>query len=118
LRVVDLLVVLIGADAHAIARLKIPDLRFAAGSAAVFRRARYRDGRDHFVVVLNDHVLVFDFAQHADESCRVRLAALRGILLRTPPAAGISAATTTGKSDAGNDDLAKTRSAGQQEKGR
>jgi hypothetical protein len=112
--VVNVLAVLVGADAHAIARLKIADLRFAAGSTGVFRRTRDRDGRDHFVVVFDDHVLVFDFAQHPDESCRVRLAALRGILLLTPPA-GVSAA---GKSNAGNDDLAETASAGQQEKGR
>jgi len=115
---IDLLVVLVGADAHAITRLKIADLRFAAGSAGVFRRTSYRDGRDHLVVVFDDHVFVFDFAQHPDESCRVRLTALRGILLRTPPAARISAAT--GKSDArsSNDDLPKTGGAGQQEKGR
>jgi len=117
--VVNVLAVLVGADAHAIARLKIADLRFAAGSTGVFRRTRDRDGRDHFVVVFDDHVLVFDFAQHPDESCRVRLAALRGILLLTPPA-GISAATgksdaAAGKSDA---DLAETGSAGQQEEDR
>jgi hypothetical protein len=114
LRVVDILAVLVGADAHAIARLKIADLRFAAGSAGVFRRAGDRDGRDHFVVVLDDHVLVFDLAQHPDERRRVRLAAaLRGILLLTPAARISAASTATGK-----DDLAKTGSAGQQEKGR
>jgi hypothetical protein len=113
---VNVLAVLVGADTHPIARLKIADLRFAAGSARVFGRTGDRDGCDHFVVVLDDHVLVFDFAQHPDKGCRVRLvAALRGILLLTPPAPRISAA---GKSNAGNDDLAETGSAGQQENDR
>jgi hypothetical protein len=117
--VVDVLVVLVGADADAITRLKIADLHFAAGSARIFRRTSDRNRRDHLVVVLDDHVLIFDFAQHPDESGCTRLAALlRRILRLTPPAAGISAAATgksyaaTGKSDS---DLAETGSAGQQE---
>jgi hypothetical protein len=113
--VVDVLAVLVGADAHAIAWLKIADLRFAAGSARVFRRTGDRDGRDHLVVVFDDHVLVFDFAQHPNERGRIRLAALlRGILLLTPPA-GVSAAGKPNAANAGNDDLAETGSAGQQE---
>jgi hypothetical protein len=55
---------LFGADADVIARLKIAHCRLAAGSADVLRRVRDCDGRDFLIVVLHDHALIVDAAQH------------------------------------------------------
>jgi hypothetical protein len=109
-----LIVVLIGADAHVIARLKFADVGFTAGSIEVFRRARGRDSGDRLVVFLDGNGLVADVAQYPDERARVRLTILcRTALLRIP----LARISPAGKSNAGtaDHDLAKTGNGGQQE---
>jgi len=102
-----------------IARLKIADICFATRGGEVFRRTRDRDRGELLVVVLNDDSLLPDVSQYPGERGCVRIAALGGTALRirltrisaTP---GVSTAGVANPA-AGNDDLAETRNAGQQE---
>jgi hypothetical protein len=104
--VVDVVIVLDCANAHVIARLKITDLRRAAGRADVFGRIRDRDRGDRLVVGFDDDILVPDVAQYPGESLSGGPAPLRWTSLRIP-LARISAT--------GNRDLAETGNNGQQE---
>jgi hypothetical protein len=111
---VVLIVVLIGADAHVITRLKIADVGFIAGSVEVFCRTRGRDRGDRLIVFLDGNGLVANVAQDPDQRGRVGLTILcRTALLRTP----LSRIPPAGKSNAGtaDHDLAKTGNGGQQE---
>lgn len=125
---VNALIVLVCADAHVIARLKIADFGGTARSIDIFGRARDRNGGDCLVVGLDNEIFVLDFPQHPGECSRAvgllagprsllasRLLASRIPLAGVSAAGGISAtriSTTTGKND-----LAPSGKAGQQEDG-
>src|ERR1700689_1274282 len=115
---VDVVVVSVCVNTHVIARLKIADLYRTARNAYVFRRLRGRNSGDGLVVGLNDDIIFPNAPQHPGE-CRRGL--IRPVIRRLTsrsalriPSAGIS---TTGISNAGSDDLAKTGNSGQQQKG-
>jgi len=102
-----------------IARLKLADVRLSARRSEVFRRTRDQDGGDLLVVVLNDDSLFPDVPQYTDERARVGLTplllrpALAALRIALATATGIS---TTGVSNAGNDDLTKPGNAAQKDK--
>lgn len=116
---VDIVVVLVCANTHVIARLKIANIAGRAGNANVFSRLRRRDGGNCLVVGLNDDIVLPNAPQHAGERRRGLIRpASRRLTSRSAlriPSARISAARV---SNAGNDDLAITGNAGQQENGR
>ena len=116
---VDIVVVLVCANTHAIARLKIANPGGRAGNANVFSRLRGRDGGDRLVVRFNDDIVLPNAPQHpAERRHGLIRPAIRRLTSRSAlriPSARISAA---GVSNAGTDDLAKIGDAGQQENGR
>ena len=122
--VVNALIVLVRADSHVIARLKIADLRGTARGLEVFSRTCGRNGSDGLVIGLDDDIIVPDFPQHPGERSRVGLVGIARSL-RAPrriPASwitltGVSATriSAAGISTTRKGDLAKHGSAGQQE---
>jgi hypothetical protein len=118
--------ILVRGNAHAIAGLKIADLRGLAGSANVFSRPG-RKGGDRLIVELNDDIFVFNLPQHPGLRGRGGLIGRRPLLARRILAARIPTRVSTritatwvsaaGISDARNDDLAEAGNAGQQQNG-
>jgi hypothetical protein len=110
---VDIVVVLVCANTHVIARLKIANAGGGAGNANIFDRLCGRDGGNSFVVGLNDEIVLSNAPQHAGERRRGLIRpASRCLTSRSAlriPSSRISAA--------GDADLAKTGNAGQQENG-
>jgi hypothetical protein len=100
-----------------VARLKIADVGFTARRVEVLGGPRDRDGGDPLVVVFDDHSLITDVPQYADERHSVGLAPLllrpaRTVLriaLATPARISATGISTTGISAAtvSNDDLTK-----------
>jgi hypothetical protein len=114
---VDVVIVLVCADVHAVARLKIADVGFTARNSEVFGRTRDRDGGDRLVVVFDHYGLLPDVPQYSDERLRVGLTPLLGsTLLRIPLARISSAGISPAHAGYADHDLAETGKAGQKEK--
>jgi hypothetical protein len=114
---IGVVIVLVGADVYAIARLKIADVRLAARNSEVFSRISDRDGRKQLVVVFDHNSLVPDVSQCPDQRRRVGLTPLlRSALLRIPLAWISTARISPAHAGYADHDLAKTGKAGQKGK--